>query len=74
MLQTRRRYSIHAIKDEVQALLSKGVLSKKTQLFTLSKHFDNDTWQEIEHVLTQNEYLLRDSVCDLIGQESWMND
>ena len=74
MLQTRRWYSIHALRDEVHALISKGVLSKKTQLFSLSRHFDDETWKEVEHLLTQHEYLLRDSVCDLIGQESWLND
>ncbi|MGD1867685.1 MAG: DUF4327 family protein [Phormidesmis sp.] len=74
MLQTRRRYSINTVRDEVQALVGKGVLSKKTQLFSLSRHFDDEAWQEVEHLLTQNEYLLRDSVCDLIGQESWLND
>jgi len=74
MLQTRRRYSIHAVRDEVQALVSKGALSKQSQLFTLSRHFDDEAWREVEHLLTQNEYLLRDSVCDLIGKESWLND
>lgn len=74
MLQTQRRYSINAVKDEVKALVSKGMLSRKTQLFTLSRHFDNESWKEIEQLLAQNEYLLRDSVCDLVGQESWVND
>ncbi len=74
MLQTRRRYSIHTVRDEVQALVSKGVLGKRTQLLALARHFDDDTWQEIDHILAQNEYLLRDSVCDLIGHETWLND
>ncbi|MEL7226301.1 MAG: DUF4327 family protein [Cyanobacteria bacterium P01_D01_bin.36] len=74
MLQTRRRYNIGTIKDEVRALVGKGALGKKTQLFTLSRHFDDQSWKEVEHLLTVNEYLLRDCVCDLIGKESWVND
>ena len=74
MLQTRQRYSIQVIREEVQALVAKGALSKHVQLYGLSRFFDNQDWEEIERLLTLNEYLLRDSVCDLIGKESWLND
>ncbi|MEL6490236.1 MAG: DUF4327 family protein [Cyanobacteria bacterium J06634_6] len=74
MLQTRRRFSIHVIKDEVQALVAKGKLDRQAQLFRLSRYFVDDEWKDIEHLLTLNEYLLRDSVSDLLDKESWMND
>mgnify|MGYP001794888461 CR=1 FL=1 len=74
MLQTRRRFSIHVIKDEVQALVAKGKLDRQAQLFRLSRYFVDDEWKDIEHMLTLNEYLLRDSVSDLLDKESWMND
>ncbi|MEL7332720.1 MAG: DUF4327 family protein [Cyanobacteria bacterium J06560_2] len=74
MLQTRQRYSIQVIQEEVRALVAKGSLSRHVQLYSLSRHFAPEDWQEIEHLLSLNEYLLRDSVYDLIGQESWVND
>ncbi|MGD1896557.1 MAG: DUF4327 family protein [Phormidesmis sp.] len=74
MLQTRQRYSIQVIREEVQALVAKGALSKRVQLYTLSRYFDEQDWREIERLLELNDYLLRDSVCDLLGQESWLND
>ena len=74
MLQTRRRFSIHVIKDEVQALVAKGKLDRQSQLYRLSRYFADDEWRDIEHLLTLNEYLLRDTISDLLGKESWMND
>ncbi|MEO0647153.1 MAG: DUF4327 family protein [Cyanobacteria bacterium J06650_10] len=74
MLQTRQRYSIQIIREEVRALVAEGALGKHVQLYSLSRFFDSHAWEDIERLLTLNEYLLRDSVYDLIGQESWMND
>lgn len=74
MLQTRQRYSIQIIREEVRALVAKGALRKHVQLYSLSRFFNSEDWSDIERLLTLNEYLLRDSVYDLIGQESWMND
>ena len=74
MLQTRQRYSIQVIKEEVRALVAKGALGKHVQLYSLSRFFDSQDWEDVERLLTLNEYLLRDCVCDLIGQESWIND
>ncbi len=74
MLQTRQRYSIQVLTEEVQSLVARGAVNKKTQLYSLSRCFGDDDWQEIEHILTLNEYLLRDPVGDLIGAESWLND
>ncbi|MGB3570508.1 MAG: DUF4327 family protein [Phormidesmis sp.] len=74
MLQTRQRYSIQVVTEEVQSLVARGVLDKKTQLYSLSRYFNDQDWQEVECILTLNEYLLRDSISDLLGPESWAND
>ncbi|MEL6604532.1 MAG: DUF4327 family protein [Cyanobacteria bacterium J06614_10] len=74
MLQTRIKYSIQVVKDEAQALVSRGSIARNAQLYSLSRHFGDDDWASIESVLEANEYLLRDSICDLIGKESWLND
>ncbi|MEL6469172.1 MAG: DUF4327 family protein [Cyanobacteria bacterium J06623_4] len=74
MLQTRIKYSIQVVRDEAQALVARGSVARHTQLYSLSRYFGDDDWASIESVLEANEYLLRDSVCDLIGKESWLND
>jgi len=74
MLQTCRRYSIQALQDEARALVSRGSVGRKTQLYSLSKYFENEEWDAVELLLESHGYLLRDSICDLIGKESWLND
>jgi hypothetical protein len=74
MLKEARQYSIHSIQDEVRALVDKGFVGRKAQIYALSRYFGDREWKEVQRVLDLDNYLLRDSVCDLIGKESWMND
>ena len=71
---TERRYSIDAIQDDVKALVEKGTIAKRNQIYALARHYSSSEWKSVEQVLETNDYLLRDPVCDLIGHESWMND
>lgn len=71
---TERRYSISTIQDDVRALVDRGAIGKRHQIYTLARHYSNSEWKSIEQVLEINDYLLRDSVCDLINRESWLND
>ena len=71
---TERRYSISIIQEDVRALVEKGRLAKRHQIYALARHYSTSEWKSIEHVLETNDYLLRDPVGDLIGQESWLND
>ncbi|MGB3768039.1 MAG: DUF4327 family protein [Phormidesmis sp.] len=71
---TERRYSISTIQDDAKALVEKGRLAKRHQIYALSRYYSTSEWKSVEQVLENNDYLLRDSVCDLIGRESWMND
>lgn len=73
MLQTVQ-FSISMIQDEVRALVSQGVVDRHQRLYTLCKHFPLRDWLEIERVLEAHDYLLRDSVFDLMGREAWIND
>ncbi|EDX86572.1 hypothetical protein S7335_4277 [Synechococcus sp. PCC 7335] len=74
MLQTCRPHSIHSIQDEVRALVDRGSIGRTAQLYSLARFFGDRDWHLVEEVLEDNEYLLRDYVCDLIGHESWQND
>jgi hypothetical protein len=74
MIQETRQYTIHAVQDEIKALVNRGSVGKQNQIYTLARFFSDREWPKIEHVLEEHEYLLRDCVYDLIGQESWAND
>jgi hypothetical protein len=74
MLKEARRYSICSIQDEVRALVDKGCVGRKAQIYALSRYFSDREWQEVQKILDLYNYLLRDPVCDLIGKESWLSD
>ncbi len=74
MLQTCRQYSIYSVKDEVRALVDRGSVNRNAQLYSLARFFGDKDWNAVEELLEDNEYLLRDHVCDLVGHESWTND
>lgn len=69
-----RQHSITSVQDEARALVSKGCVGRQCQIYSLSKYFSKSEWAQVERVLDDNEYLLRDFVCDLIGHESWDSD
>ncbi|MGC1306187.1 MAG: DUF4327 family protein [Phormidesmis sp.] len=74
MLKAARQYSINAVQDEVRALIYSGSIRRESQIYLLSQYFSDREWPEVEHVLEANDYLLRDTIGDLIGKESWLND
>lgn len=69
-----REYSICDIRDEVQALVVQGVVGRKHRIYSLCSFFNYRDWLNIERILEANDFLLRDTVLDLIGQEIWLND
>ena len=71
---TERRYSIDAIQDDVKALVEKGSVGRRQQIYALSRYYSNSEWKAVEQVLETNDYLLRDPVCDLVSAECWSND
>ncbi len=67
-------YSINAIKDEVSSLVERGIIRRDQQLYVLCEHLPAREWLGIECELERYDYLLRDRVCDLIGEEKWEED
>ncbi|MEB3293420.1 MAG: DUF4327 family protein [Synechococcales bacterium] len=74
MTQLRQQYSIQDIQDEVRELANRGLLGRQQPIYDLGRYFSDRDWQRMEQILELNDYLLRDSVIDLIGQETWDND
>ncbi len=66
--------SIETIKDEVCSLVERGIIRRNQQLYVLCEHLPAREWLGIECELERADYLLRDRVCDLIGEEKWEED
>jgi hypothetical protein len=67
-------YNINAIKDEVRHLVENGRLSRHQPIHALCRFFPDREWVCIERELELNQFLLRDRICDLVGDECWYDD
>ena len=69
-----RQYSITDVREEVQALVTRGVVTRQQRIYELSRHFSDRQWHNVELLLSENNFLLRDRVVDLAGKEFWVHD
>jgi uncharacterized protein YqgQ len=69
-----RQYDLCEVKDEVKALVAKGLIARHHYIYSIYRFFNHRDWLNIERILEAHDYLLRDSVVDLLGQEVWAND
>ena len=67
-------YSIDTIKDEARNLIEKGTISRQQPIYTLCQYIPAREWVFIECELERCEYLLRDSVGELVAYENWKDD
>jgi len=67
-------YDINVIKDEARSLVETGRISRKQPIYSLCKYIPAREWSYVETTLENNNFLLRDRICDLIGYEVWNND
>ncbi len=74
IMPTIQQYSIADIQDEVRALVARGSVGRQQRIYELSKYFNDRQWEDVERLLTANNFLLRDRVIELAGKESWIND
>ncbi len=69
-----QQFSIADFQDEVRALVARGAVSRQQRIYELRRYFGDRAWHSVEQLLNLHDYLLRDYVTDLVGQESWTND
>lgn len=69
-----RQYSIDMIKDEARQLISGGVISRQQPIYTLCRYIPAREWPRVELELERHDYLLRDRIIDLLGNETWRED
>jgi hypothetical protein len=67
-------YSLDVIRDEARQLVQKGMISRQQPIYTLCQYIPAREWVCIEDELEQCDFLLRDRIADLLGQEEWDND
>ncbi len=67
-------YTIESLKEEARQLIEKGILSRQQPIYTLCKYIPAREWVCIECELERGEYLLRDTIADLVAYENWEND
>ncbi len=68
------RYSIETLKDEARQLIETGVVNRQQSIYTLCKYIPAREWGKLECELERYDYLLRDSIGDLVAYDNWEND
>ncbi|MDY7006353.1 MAG: DUF4327 family protein [Cyanobacteriota bacterium] len=74
MTYTTVQYSLDIIRDEAKELVQKGVLGRQQPIYTLCQYIPAREWACVEGELEKCNFLLRDRIADLIGNEKWEND
>jgi len=67
-------YTLDFIRDEIRALLDRGMISRHQPIYSLANHIPPREWLSVERQLEDKDYLLRDRIGDLLGAEQWDND
>ena len=67
-------YNIESIREEARQLIEKGILSRQQPIYTLCKYIPAREWVGVECELERCEYLLRDTIGELVAYETWEND
>ncbi len=67
-------YSLDIIQDEARQLVHKGLVSRQQPIYILCQYIPAREWACIENELERCDFLLRDRIADLLGQEAWDND
>lgn len=67
-------YPIEFLQEEVFYLVERGMVDRRQPIEILHQHFPNREWNRIVCELERFDYLLRDRICDLVGEPRWEND
>ncbi|HEY9613522.1 DUF4327 family protein [Allocoleopsis sp.] len=73
MIQSSR-YSIEVIQKQARRLVNRNVISRQQCIYTLCQFIPASEWARVELELEEYDFLLRDRIADLIGDDEWQND
>ena len=74
MVNTAVKYDIEVIRDEARQLVKKGLINPNQPIYALCQYIPGREWVCVEVELERNEFLLRDHIIDLLGNEEWSDD
>ena len=67
-------YSIGEIKDEARQLIGAGKIDRHQPIYVLCQFIPSREWIHVQCELENNDYLLRDRICDLLAKDQWTED
>lgn len=67
-------YTIEQIRADVRKWVNQGLVARHQPIYSLSSLIPAREWDSFQRELELNDYLLRDRIADLMGQERWKND
>jgi hypothetical protein len=67
-------YSIDTLREEARHLLERGMINTHQPIYVLCQYIPPREWICVECELERCDYLLRDSIGDLIVSQKWEND
>jgi hypothetical protein len=73
MIQSSQ-YSIEVIQKQARSLVKRNVISRQQCIYTLCQFIPASEWTRVELELEEYDFLLRDRIADLIGDDEWQND
>ncbi|MGB5595144.1 MAG: DUF4327 family protein [Crocosphaera sp.] len=71
VIQSPTRYNIDVIKEEAARLVRQKRLDRGQPIYTLCKYIPAREWPDVECELERHDFLLRDSIIDLLNKEEW---
>ncbi len=70
----RQIYTLDLLRDEVQELVSQGVVDRQQPIYTLCRYIPGREWECFEIALEENEFLPNEHIIDLLSKEVWRDD
>lgn len=65
----KKIYTLDTLRDEVRALVDKGIVNRQQPIYTLCCYIPGREWECFEVELEENEFLQRDHIVDLLSKE-----
>ncbi|MEA5571119.1 DUF4327 family protein [Calothrix sp. UHCC 0171] len=73
-MKTTVKYDLEVLKEEARELVKKGKIQRNEPIYALCKFIPGRDWVCVELELEENDFLLRDKIIDLLGNETWDDD
>ncbi|PAX56140.1 DUF4327 family protein [Brunnivagina elsteri] len=73
-MNTTVKYDLEFLREEARQLVKQGKVQRNEPIYTLCKFIPGREWVCVEIELEENDFLLRDKIIDLLGNEDWNED